>query len=124
MEKTVQQWLEELEKIESGVEYRLMEQWDSETSVEIYAHNDSLASGLVGADKVDDWNKQYSDEDGAKWLLHLYAYWDSGKIKYDGVLYDDVELGTNNWEVLHIEENLRVALDIKVTQYMNKRGYF
>lgn len=126
--KTVEEWLDHFNDItENGKkEYRLMEEFDwfdDKKSVEIYTSN-IMDISIIGKNTLEEWNKEYSDENGLKWSFHLYAYWNDGNIMYVGVLYDDVEKGSNYDVDLNMEESIRKALDIKVTEYMNKRGIF
>lgn len=127
-EYTVKEWTEMMDNIthHGKYEYRLMEEWEDKYSVELYIWSDIFTRALMSDDGIVDlWNEKYWDTRGwADWCLHIYAYYKDGNITYKGVLYHNLEQGCNDYVELNITENLRVALDLKVKEHIerNLRG--
>ena len=109
MEKTVEYWEGKIaERIQEHA-YRFLEHWEDENSYEIYT-TDEMDEALVGAETIRQWDQDYSDENGRNYCLHLYAYVKGPEVEYVGVLYDDVEKGSNEYTELNMDENFRKAL--------------
>jgi hypothetical protein len=76
-----------------------------------------MDEALVGADTIRQWDQEYSDENEANWCLHLYAYVKGPEVEYKGVLFDDVEKGSNEYAELNMDENFRKALTQFILEY-------
>lgn len=118
MEKTVDYWKEKIAE-RTKLEFPFLEHWEDENSYEIYTTRE-MDIALVGADTIAQWDRDYSDEIGENYCLHLYAYVEGPEVKFVGVLFDDVENGSNNYTELKIEEAFKEALTEFILAYNAK----
>ena len=109
MERTVEYWESKIAERVQEHAYRFLEHWEDENSYEIYT-TDEMDEALVGAETIRRWDQDYSDENGRNYCLHLYAYVEGPEVEYKGVLYDDIEKGSNMYAELNMDENFRKAL--------------
>ena len=116
MEKTVDYWKGKIAERIKEHAYRFLEHWEDEDSYEIYT-TDEMDKALVGAEIIRQWNKDYSDENGRNYCLHLYAYVKRTEVEYVGVLYDDIEKGSNEYVELNMDVNFRKALTEFILEY-------
>lgn len=116
MEKTVEYWKGKIAERIKEHAYRFLEHWEDEDSYEIYT-TDEMDEALVGAEIIRQWDKDYSDENGRNYCLHLYAYVKGPEVEYVGVLYDDVEKGSNEYVELNMDVNFRKALTQFILEY-------
>lgn len=116
MEKTIEYWKGKIaERIQKHA-YCFLEHWEDENSYEIYT-TEEMDEALVGAETIRQWDQDYSDEIGANWCLHLYAYVKGPEVVYKGVLFYDVEEGSNEYTELTMDENFRKALTRFILEY-------
>lgn len=116
MEKTVEYWKAKIAERVMENAFRFLEHWEDEDSYEIYT-TDEMDEALVGAETIRQWDRDFSDENGRNYCLHLYAYVKGAEVEYRGVLYRDVEEGSNDATELHMEENFRKALTQFILEY-------
>ena len=116
MEKTVEYWKGKIAERIQRYAYCFLEHWEDENSYEIYT-TEEMDEALVGAETVRQWSQDYSDENGANWCLHLYAYVKGPEVEYKGVLFYNVEEGSNESTELSMNENFRKALTQFILEY-------
>lgn len=116
MEKTVDYWKGKIAERVEKYAFCFLEHWEDENSYEIYTTSE-MDEALVGADTIRQWDQDYSDENGANWCLHLYAYVKGPEVEYRGVLFWDVEEGSNDATELIMDENFRKALTQFILEY-------